>query len=153
MIEPMYPRGLRFSCTRCAKCCALEGGDLYLTAQDVRRLATLHDLSDEAFLLEYCEIVDVGLAQRVSVSARPNGECPFLHDNACTIHQARPLQCRTYPFWSHHVLDEESWYDASLSCPGINRGRRWSRREIDGLIELRELEPLLDVSGEPEESS
>lgn len=58
-------------------------------------------------------------------------DCIFLQsDNTCSIHQVRPLQCSTYPWWPDLMIQEEwvwergepvSWADCSacgsLSAP------------------------------------
>jgi Fe-S-cluster containining protein len=112
---------------------------------DLRRLAECLELSDEEFFLEYCEIVDLHLAQRVSLIAEENGDCVFLGDAGCEVYEHRPLQCQTFPFWPTNLLDEQAWQEAGRSCPGINQGRCWSSEEISECVKRRERDPLLDV--------
>lgn len=42
---------------------------------------------------------------------RPGSDdCVFLGiDNACTIHEVRPVQCSTYPWWPDLMQDEAAW--------------------------------------------
>jgi len=58
--------------------------------------------------------------------------CVFLENNQCSIYNARPVQCRTYPFWPSILVDEESWND---EC----------RRQDDDMISP--LEPWSQESG------
>jgi uncharacterized protein len=140
--------GLNFECTRCGNCCRQEPGHVFLSALDLRRLAVCLDMSDEEFFVEYCEVVDLHLAERVSLIAEDNGDCVFLGEDGCDVYEHRPLQCRTYPFWATHLIDRASWHKAGETCPGIDAGRLWTQREIQDLVELREQEPLLDVRDE-----
>ena len=40
-----------------------------------------------------------------------DGSCIFLGDDGkmCTIYEARPVQCRTYPFWPNIMQSKEKW--------------------------------------------
>jgi len=40
--------------------------------------------------------------------------CVFLKDKKCSIYDARPQQCKNYPFWSHIDLKKEMEF-----CPGL----------------------------------
>jgi uncharacterized protein len=146
--DPPYEQGLKFECTRCRQCCQKESGDLFLSALDLRRLAGYLELSDEEFFLEYCEIVDLELAQRVSLVADENGACVFLGPAGCEVYEHRPLQCRAFPFWASNLMDAQSWQQVGETCCGVGRGRLWSREEVLGWVEKRERDPLLDVQDE-----
>ncbi|MGH7144097.1 MAG: YkgJ family cysteine cluster protein, partial [Planctomycetota bacterium] len=50
----------------------------------------------------------------------------------CAIYPVRLTQCRTYPFWKS-ILDRASdsaWRSHADQCPGIGRGKHWSKAEI-----------------------
>ena len=58
----------------------------------------------------------------------------------CSVYETRPLQCRTWPFWSEIVESKESWEEASKGlegCPGINSssGTLYSVQEIESQVE------------------
>ncbi|MBN1612517.1 MAG: YkgJ family cysteine cluster protein [Polyangiaceae bacterium] len=148
---PFYAAGLRFSCTRCGDCCRRPSGHLFLSAADLRRLARALRLSDEEFFLAYCEVVDVELAQRVSLVATEDDSCVLLGDQGCTVYEHRPLQCRAYPFWGTSLVDAKAWDAVAASCPGVGGGWLWSKECIEQWLHRREQEPLLDVGehGEP----
>lgn len=55
------------------------------------------------------------------VTARFMGQCPFLQDGSCDIYEARPTQCRTFPYWPENMSDEK-WKALSAECPGIGKG-------------------------------
>lgn len=142
--EPFYSQGLRFGCTRCSACCTRESGYVFLSALDMRRLARRLDLCDEEFFLEYCEVVDLEIVQRVSLVA-DDSVCVFWKDGGCSVYEDRPLQCRAYPFWGVNLVDRRTWARGAEECPGIHQGRLWSREEIEEWLNERERDPLLDV--------
>lgn len=52
----------------------------------------------------------------------PNSQCHFLRETGCSIHPAKPTQCRLYPFWPELVRDRDVWKDEGKRCPGIGKG-------------------------------
>jgi Fe-S-cluster containining protein len=52
----------------------------------------------------------------------PNNECHFLSESGCSIHPAKPTQCRLYPFWPELVENREAWQQEREVCPGIGKG-------------------------------
>lgn len=143
MPEPFYKtsRGLRFECTQCGDCCT-RPGPVYLPAPDLRRLAGSLDLTPRAFRRAY----GVKSLDGTDAVDPDDGPCPF-HDaeRGCTVYEARPTQCRTFPFWPEIVTRRRSWERAARTCEGIGRGRRHPVREIERAVILcREL----DVPGE-----
>jgi hypothetical protein len=66
---------------------------------------------------------------RYSLTERPNGDCVFLVKDAqgkrtCSIYPVRPLQCRTWPFWSDNLRSPAAWAEAANTvCPGMNNGK------------------------------
>ena len=47
-------------------------------------------------------------------------DCVFLTGKICGVYQARPTQCRTYPWWLTNIQDQEGWDQAARVCEGIN---------------------------------
>ena len=46
----------------------------------------------------------------------------FLREDGCSIHPAKPTQCRLFPFWPELVDDKKEWLKAAHWCPGIGKG-------------------------------
>ena len=73
----------------------------------------------------------------------PRGaNCSFLKNDGCSIHPAKPTQCRIFPFWPELVDDKREWRKTAAWCPGIGKGKLVqieSARQLAG--EMREAYP------------
>lgn len=145
MNEPFYKDGLNFSCTRCNNCCRHEPGYVFLSQKDLNRLADGLSLSADDFIHRYCRTVDMFGFKRLSLTEKPNYDCVFWADGGCTVYNLRPLQCRSYPFWSSHLVSRHAWNSVEESCPGVNYGQLHSRAEIDQWLQKRLDEPLITL--------
>ena len=68
---------------------------MLLTCADVSRMALAVDLSETEFIDRY-----TGLAsnrRQLSLTEHPDGRCIFLAEQGCTVYEARPEQCRSFP--------------------------------------------------------
>jgi uncharacterized protein len=109
---------VRFSCQPgCTKCCRVSGY-VYLTEEDLVRAASFVGMTVEAFEARY--VIRFRKVLRLRRSAL--SECHFLTDEGCSIHPAKPTQCRLYPFWPELVESREAWKAESRACPGIGKG-------------------------------
>jgi Fe-S-cluster containining protein len=107
------------------------------------------NMGEDEFLAAYCRSVSFNGISRLSLREKPNFDCIFWdadrRDGGCTVYAARPLQCRSYPFWSANLADESSWAAEAGRCPGIGLGQLHSRRRIERWLRKREADP--PVSG------
>lgn len=145
---PWYAEGLKFTCTQCGQCCTGGPGYVWVTDEEVRRVAEHLRLTFEETRRRYCRKI----GGRVSFKERrqPNGDhdCIFLQEipapagqaqgakelapgaalpvkrRGCSIYGVRPLQCRTWPFWADNLESKERWDHTARRCPGMNDGRR-----------------------------
>ncbi len=140
-----YDKGLRFECQMCQYCCSVEPGYVYLTKDDIENASMLLGISFSEFVDKYCRYVDFGAYYLVSLQERENYDCVFLTPHGCGIYQARPLQCRTYPFWKNVLQDEESWKREGESCPGIGKGRAIPKKEIERRLKKGEEPPYVVI--------
>lgn len=131
--RPWYADGLAFECTGCGHCCSgPEEGYVWVNAEEVRAAAQFLGLSDEAFYRQYTRRVGA----RVSLIEQENADCIFLRTASdgtrrCTIYSARPVQCRTWPFWSVNLSSPRAWARAGEKCPGLNRGSLFDLTHIE----------------------
>jgi uncharacterized protein len=110
--------GLRFTCQRgCINCCD-QTGNVYLTEDDLIRAARFVNMTVRAFERKYV------YRNRHQMRFRKprDKQCPFLLDHGCSIHPAKPTQCRTFPFWPELVENRAAWNQTARYCPGIGKG-------------------------------
>lgn len=67
---------------------------------------------------------------------RNKKSCPFLKDSQCMVYKARPTQCRTWPFWTENMKPKVWEKEIKTFCPGIGKGKLFSKEEIKKNIEL-----------------
>ncbi|MDP6388243.1 MAG: YkgJ family cysteine cluster protein, partial [Candidatus Pacebacteria bacterium] len=60
--------------------------------------------------------------------------CPFLKDGQCIVYDARPTQCRTWPFWPDNMNPSTWKKEIESYCPGIGKGKLYSTEEIDVIL-------------------
>ena len=109
---------MRFECqTGCTKCCEQQGF-VYLTEEDIVRLADFLGSSPRAFEKKY--VFRTKNLRRLRVPRAV--QCPFLKSDGCSVHVAKPLQCRTFPFWPELVESKREWQKTGSWCPGIGKG-------------------------------
>ncbi len=132
MKKPWWSEGLKFQCQQSGKCCVSHGeyGYVYLTKKDRQNMAQVLGISTTAFTKKYCAKTD-GIYHLVDDGAA----CTFLKNNKCTVYEARPMQCRTWPFWPE-TMSPKAWKkDVVKFCPGVGKGSVWSRDQIAAALD------------------
>lgn len=128
--ELFYEQGLRFECQGSGKCCTSHGefGFVFLTQDDRRRFARHLKVSTTVFTKKYCDQTN-GIWHLKEDKGNP--DCMFLKNKGCSVYEARPNQCRTWPFWPE-VMNAKAWKsEVADFCPGVGKGRLWSKQEIE----------------------
>lgn len=115
---PWYKNGLNFKCTECGKCCTGSPGYVWVSEDEMMAMAAALNVSLDLFKRKYIRQSDNRYALIEKKSQ--HFDCIFLKDRKCLVYQARPIQCRTFPWWKENLGSEESWKKASESCEGIN---------------------------------
>ncbi len=111
---------LRFECQAdCFRCCQ-KPGLVYFDAEDIRAVAKVLHTRPSEFKAAWLTR-DHGYWVLEVEEGRP---CPFLDEKGCSIHEVKPKQCRTYPFWRENLDSRNTWNLAGGFCPGIDQGPR-----------------------------
>jgi hypothetical protein len=109
---------LRFACQPgCTKCCNVKGF-VYITENDLQRMALYTGLSAKAFEKKYV----VRFKQLLRLRKPRKSQCHFLLEGGCSVHEVKPVQCRLYPFWPELVEERLHWETERINCPGIGKG-------------------------------
>lgn len=97
----------RFSCTGCGECCRW-GGSVLLEEQDLVRLAACMGISEQEFIDAHTRLAPN--RRQLALLDQADGSCAFLDGNRCTVYEARPDQCRSFP---------HAWH--AQGCPELDR--------------------------------
>lgn len=120
-MEPWWKDGLRFECTVCGRCCHARGevAQVYANRRERQALADFLGIEAEVFDARYTQQDEDGhLTLRFE-----DGHCVFLKDDQCSVHEAKPVQCRTWPFWEELLESEQTYREEVLDfCPGSGTG-------------------------------
>ena len=122
---PWYTDGLRFGCTASGRCCSNHGEHayVYLMEAEVRALAEALGMDEGEFRRTHTR------EEEGWTLLEPQGtHCVFLGETGqCGVYEARPIQCRTWPFWRENLTSPEA-FEALVGsiCAGAGCGRLYS---------------------------
>jgi hypothetical protein len=109
---------MRFQCQPgCVRCCEAKGF-IYVTREDIGRLADHLKITRTEFTRRYL----CGTAPLLRFRKQRNKQCPFLLPNGCSVHSIKPLQCSSFPYWPELLADPKERREAAEYCPGMNKG-------------------------------
>ena len=145
-------KGIEFSCQMCGKCCTgFNEGEVYLYKEDILRLAKYLNIQGDKglryFAENYLKVVNDSFFCKESgeqkgktyhfksLGFKFTGEdehCHFLKNNQCSVHGARPFQCRSFPFWQMMVSSKKNFENYTKKCKGLQQlqGQFYTREEI-----------------------
>ncbi|MBQ2684439.1 MAG: YkgJ family cysteine cluster protein [Thermoguttaceae bacterium] len=128
---PWFRQGLRFRCRKCGGCCTGEPGYVWVTNEELEKIARAVHLDRYEFENRYVRLVD---GRRKSLIELPNGDCVLFDPvkRQCRVYDARPIQCKTWPFWERNIDTPNSWRKTARFCRGCNHpeGRLYTVEEI-----------------------
>jgi Fe-S-cluster containining protein len=127
-----YADGLRFRCTRCGNCCTGSPGYVWIGPRDEKAIAAHLDVSVRKFRKTYTRLV----GHLTALVDKPGGECVFLtEEKRCAIHEVKPRQCLSYPFWGRIMVSREDWEEATANCPGVGQGPLFGSEALEVILD------------------
>jgi len=106
------------ACETCeGRCCTGESGYIYVTKAEIFAIADLLNLDVNDFAVKY--LFKKGYKYSIKeLKYKDSYECVFYdrESNGCKIYEARPTQCKTFPFWDYYKSRVD---ELKEECPGI----------------------------------
>ncbi|QDU95864.1 YkgJ family cysteine cluster protein [Lignipirellula cremea] len=128
--EKWYAGGLQFECTGCGDCCTGTPGYVWVSEEEIAVLAAHLETDIDNFEKFY--VRRIGARKSLKELPQVNFDCIFLDEaRRCTVYEARPLQCRTWPFWDSNLKTKETWKQTCSVCPGSGEGKLHSIEQIE----------------------
>lgn len=125
-VPEWYAAGLRFQCSQCGNCCTGGPGAVWYAPDEAPAMAAILGLDVAAFEARYTRTIGArrSLNER---KTRSGFDCVFLDRSeagraSCLLYEARPMQCRTWPFWPENLTSPEAWRDAKRRTPCAGMG-------------------------------
>jgi Fe-S-cluster containining protein len=127
--QPWYADGLQFTCSQCGDCCTGAPGFVWVVQEEINALAAAKGMSVDDFEAKYIRKVGI----RRSLTEYASGDCVFFDGKTrkCTVYEARPRQCKTWPFWDSNLRSPETWKQTCDVCPGSGTGQLYQLEEIE----------------------
>jgi Fe-S-cluster containining protein len=91
---------------------------VYLTEDDIIRLSDHLKIPPSDFERRY--VYRTKNIRRLRVPR--HAQCEFLESGGCSVHEAKPTQCRTFPYWPELLDSRRAWHKTGSWCPGIGEG-------------------------------
>jgi uncharacterized protein len=157
--EPWFADGLQFTCSQCGNCCSGPPGFVWITREEIGRVAKYLGISPQEVVEKYCRKIAGRFSLKERRHPRHGGyDCIFIKEipaenqksdqphteevahtrRICSIYSVRPLQCRTWPFWSGNLSSRAAWESASKRCPGMNQGKLFKQAQIEKLRDAKD---------------
>jgi Fe-S-cluster containining protein len=113
-------------------------GVVYLEPIDLEHLGVFLNLSAREVRQRYAGRDENG---ELVLERNDKGDCIFLTGLKCSVYDARPIQCQSYPFLpltGFTPVESASWWRVEKDhCPGIGKGRFYSKKQIEAIARGR----------------
>jgi Fe-S-cluster containining protein len=156
---PWFDDGLQFTCTQCGNCCTGGPGYVWISRDEIQRLAEHLNLSPEETVEKYCRKINGRFSLKEVRSPTKHYDCIFLKEERvettngsvtqtrriCTVYPVRPLQCRTWPFWESNLQSQTAWNRAARHCHGMNQGKHFTRDTVEAIRDVKDSDALEQI--------
>ncbi|MDR2081296.1 MAG: YkgJ family cysteine cluster protein [Campylobacteraceae bacterium] len=106
------------ACMTCkGKCCTGKSGYIWVQKSEILALSEFLKIKDEDFILQY--LSKIGFRYTLKEIPFQDGFACVLFDaenHGCKAYDARPSQCRSFPFWDYFKHKQKELED---ECTGI----------------------------------
>lgn len=106
-------------CSKCqGNCCIGASGYIWINKQEIYNLSEHLNMPYEDFGMKYLKKVGYKYSLCEKQVSEDNYACIFfdLEKKQCSVYEARPSQCRTFPFWEQFKNNEQEVYE---ECPAV----------------------------------
>lgn len=106
-------------CNTCeGNCCIGESGNIWINKQEIETLSKHLDISLDELRFSFLEKRGYKYSIKEVKLSSDNYACIFfnLEKKQCSIYEARPIQCRTFPFWDYFKNHKD---EVIKECPAI----------------------------------
>ena len=103
-----------FKCLHSGRCCEKEYTQINLTIGDLKRIAGFLKIDVKDLFWHYAGMQPFQQEENANVFDLELGleiPCRFRKNNRCVIYEARPLNCRLFPYWIIANFPKEKWLD------------------------------------------
>lgn len=116
MGKKFWQNGISFLCRQCSHCCRHEPGFVFLYEKDLPVILKKLNINAESFIKKYCRWVELSDGyEYLSLMETKSYDCIFWNEG-CSIYEVRPLQCRTFPFWTNALSSLNAWDIMTAGC-------------------------------------
>jgi Fe-S-cluster containining protein len=109
-------------CSTCnGNCCIGESGYIWISKEEIAKLAQFLNKSVEEFALKHLIKVGYKYSIKEREVAPDNYACDFfdLEKKQCSVYEFRPSQCRTFPFWEYFKTNKEEVFKECLAVQSV----------------------------------
>ncbi len=106
-------------CNDCGgNCCIGESGNIWISNSEIEKLCKYLNIDIVETFDKYIERRGFKYSIKEVQLSKENYACVFfdMQKRQCSIYEARPVQCRTFPFWDYFKENKE---EVIKECPAI----------------------------------
>ena len=106
-------------CSQCdGNCCIGESGYIWINNEEIQTLALHLKIEQKTLMEEYLIKVGYKYSIKEKQLSKDNYACIFfdLDKKQCSVYEARPKQCKTFPFWDYFKTRVK---EVKEECPAI----------------------------------
>lgn len=101
-----------FECNNCGYCCTDPSTQINMSLLDIKWLSDYMNMSvSELFrkeIVTFIPFISTDDFSQFDVEFGMKRPCPLFKDSKCTVYNARPMNCRVFPYWfiTNQIEDE-----------------------------------------------